>query len=220
MTTALFKSIKKWNPKKSNIISLQKICGKKTSTFYIYIYTIHCPFPINDWSIYKGGRRDTLIFFPNFTLVFLCLKLCNNHSTHVQQIMKPQVFISIQNGFIFSPPPLKLRFNQGFNSKDKRSMLTLLCSTYKLGFFFLKAVSSSYKSDFRIYLSPPLRPLISWSKRNYSKEEPWSEDGSLLYLCKGRAALCPALHCDVLAPREVSSRRVMCQNCPAWPFFR
>lgn len=86
-------------------------------------------------------------------------------------------------------------------------------------FFFLKAISSSYKSDFRIYLSLLLCPLISWGKRNYSKVEPWSEDGSLLYLCKGRAALCPALYSHVLASRQDGSRRVTCQDCPSRPSF-
>lgn len=172
MTTTLFKGIKKWNLKRSNIISLHT-CGKKASIFYVWespIYTIYCPFSINDWSIYKGGRRYTLIFFLNFIMVFLCLKPFNNHSTHVQQmIMKPQVFISIQNGLIFFPLPLNSDLTRVLIPRTKGARLPFYAPPTNLG-FFLKAVSSSYKSDFRTYLSLPRCPVISWSKRNYSKE--------------------------------------------------
>lgn len=74
--------------------------GKAPSTIY-HILSIS-----NKSLKYPQETKNTLIYtlilFPNFTLAFPPLKLCNNHSTHVQQmIMKPQVFISIQNGFFF-----------------------------------------------------------------------------------------------------------------------
>lgn len=85
-------------------------------------------------------------------------------------------------------------------------------------FFFLKVVSSSYESLaslFWIYLPLPPCLLIVWSRRNFRKEEPWSEDGSLLQPCRGRAAPCPALQQDVLHPRQDSSGSMMCPDCPA-----
>lgn len=125
MATALFKSIKKWNLKRSNIISLENICVKKASSFFVWAkpHLYHILSISNKLLKYLATREkeDILWFFsPNFTLVFLCLK----HSTHVQQmIMKPQVFISIQNGFIFPPFPLNSYLTRVLTPRTKGACL-------------------------------------------------------------------------------------------------
>lgn len=177
MVTALLKSIKKWTLKRRSV-------GRKHLPFMSGqspIYIIDCQFPINYWSIYLQGRKKIYpdFFPPDFTLVFLCLKLWNNHSTHVQQtIMKPQVFISIQNGFIFFPFPLNSDLTRVLISRKKDTCSPFLRSTYKLGIFFLKAVSSSYKSDFRIYLS-----LSLWlpCKAFFSTRNEYSEKTAMAF---------------------------------------